>query len=919
MPKKTAKHPAKPKRGKKLEIEEPGVLYGRYSSHNQKDISVEQQFEKGYELAAEYGIRIIDTYADRAVSGRTDKRKDFQRMMSEAAKGKFRYVIAWKSNRMGRNMLEALINEARLQELGVRVLYVEEDFDDTAAGRFAARSMMNVNQFYSENMAEDIKRGLYDNASNCMVANGHLPYGYKRDETLHYVIDEPKAAVIREIFTRVAAGEPFVDIMNSLNARGIKTSYNRPWGRSSFQKILSNERYRGIYIYGDVRKEDGIPRIISDELFFKVQEVITTKKNPQGRHRVNGDYLLTGKLFCGKCKSPMVGISGTGRSGKLHYYYVCQKHRTEKTCDKKNVRRDEIELQVAQAIKDYALKDDVIEWIADSTVAYNERKEAESKVGILEDQLAGTERGIKNIMSAIEQGIITETTKSRLVELESERATIKAKIAAARADIVTVSRDDIISGLEMFRDGDVYDKKYQARLFDTFLVAVYVYDDDLRLVFSFSGNKNTIQIPIESAVNAVENNAAECSFKLCSAPPQESDRFYNRSLFHFFPFPGVHVLMSKFVKRCIGFVQKETILCIAIALALIFSMIVPPNLSYIAYVDWDTLFLLFSLMAVTKGFQKAGLFLYLGNHLIKRATTSRKMLFSLVFLPFISSMVITNDVSLLIFVPFGLTVLQMANQESLIVPLVVMQTVAANLGSMLTPMGNPQNLYLYTKFNLHFGQLCQLMLPYVLLSALCLTLLILFRRSTSVPMSFSPAKPPDPKCFLCSSVGFSLCLLGIFQTIPPILIALCIFIFLFFTDKSVLADLDYSLLGTFFALFIFIGNLGCIGDFQTFLASLLTNHVAPVAMLTSQVISNVPTALLLSGFTSQWQALMIGCNLGGLGSLIASMASLISYKVVAKEYPDQRKKYLLCFMVCNLCLGGLLLLACFLMNHLHLL
>ena len=520
LPRKPAKHPAKPKRGKKLEVEEPGVLYGRYSSHNQKDISVEQQFEKGYELAAEYGIRIIDTYADRAVSGRTDKRRDFQRMMTDAAKGKFRYVIAWKSNRMGRNMLEALINEARLQDLGVRVLYVEEDFDDTAAGRFAARSMMNVNQFYSENMAEDIKRGLYDNAANCMVANGHLPYGYKADETLHYAIDEPKAAVIREIFTRVSCGEAFVDIMASLNARGIKTSYGRPWGRSSFQRILSNERYRGIYIYGDVRKEGGIPRIVSDELYFKVQEVITTKKNPQGRHRVNGDYLLTGKLFCGKCKSPMVGISGTGRSGKLHYYYVCQKHRTEKTCDKKNVRRDEIELQVAQAIKDYALKDDVIEWIADSTVAYNERKEAESKVGILEDQLAGTERGIKNIMSAIEQGIITETTKSRLVELESERATIKAKIAAARADIVTVSRDDIISGLEMFRDGDVYDKKYQARLFDTFLVAVYVYDDDLRLVFSFSGNKNTIQIPIESAVNAVENNAAECSFKLCSAPPK---------------------------------------------------------------------------------------------------------------------------------------------------------------------------------------------------------------------------------------------------------------------------------------------------------------------------------------------------------------------------------------------------------------
>ena len=167
----------------------------------------------------------------------------------------------------------------------------------------------------------------------------------------------------------------------------------------------------------------------------------------------------------------------------------------------------------------------------------------------MEDQLAGTEHGIKNIMSAIEQGIITETTKSRLVELESERATIKANIAAARADIVTVSRDDIISGLEMFRDGDVHDKKYQARLFDTFLVAVYAYDDDLRLVFSFSGNKNTIQIPIESAVNAVENNEAECSFKLCSAPPKQSQTNHAGSP-GFCYAPTIYMVSGIFVLVC---------------------------------------------------------------------------------------------------------------------------------------------------------------------------------------------------------------------------------------------------------------------------------------------------------------------------------------------------------------------------------
>ena len=535
MPKKTIKHPAKPKRGVKLDIEEPGVLYGRYSSHNQKDISVEQQFEKGYELAAEYGIRIIDTYADRAVSGRTDKRADFQRMMRDATQGKFRYVIAWKSNRMGRNMLEALINETRLQELGVRVLYVEEDFDDTAAGRFAARSMMNVNQFYSENMAEDIKRGLYDNASNCMVANGHLPYGYKADETLHYTIDEQKAAVIREIFTRVSCGEAFTDIMGSLNSRGITTSYGRPWGRTSFQKILSNERYRGIYIYGDVRIEGGIPRIVSDELYFKVQEVLTTKKNPQGRHRTNGDYLLTGKLFCGHCKSPMTGISGTGRTGKLHYYYVCQKKRMEKSCHKKNVRRDVIELTVAKAIRENVLKDDIIEWIADSSVEDYKRRESESYLSVFEGQLAEINRSIKNVMSAIEQGIITETTKSRLMELEAERTAMEGKIYAARADIVPADRERIIEWLRSLREGDIRDKQYQAGLFDTFLIAVYLYDDDrMKIVFSYSGKKNTIEIPLDDAIDDVADEGEDV--RLSSTFPHQKYRLPVRAVGIFIAF-----------------------------------------------------------------------------------------------------------------------------------------------------------------------------------------------------------------------------------------------------------------------------------------------------------------------------------------------------------------------------------------------
>lgn len=214
---------------------EIGVDYARYSSHNQRDVSIEQQVEACREYAAKLGIQLIDSYEDRAVTGKTDKRPNFQRMMKDAEKGKFKYVIAWKSNRMGRNMLEAMLNEAKLQDLGIRVLYVEEDFDDTAAGRFALRSMMNVNQFYSENMAEDVTRGMMDNAKKCM-STGPKPYGYKSDENLKYVIDEPKAEVVREIFTRVACGDAFIDIARSLNSRGIKTMKGAEWGRSSFSQ-----------------------------------------------------------------------------------------------------------------------------------------------------------------------------------------------------------------------------------------------------------------------------------------------------------------------------------------------------------------------------------------------------------------------------------------------------------------------------------------------------------------------------------------------------------------------------------------------------------------------------------------------------------------------------------------------------------
>ena len=503
------------------------VIYARYSSHNQRDCSIEQQVEACMKHAATSKLEVVDTYADRAVSGKTDKRPQFQQMMKDAEQGKFSVVLAWKSNRMGRNMLQAMVNEERLRECGVKVLYTEEDFDESAAGRFALRNMMNVNQFYSENMAEDIRRGMMDNAQNCK-ATGSPPYGYKIGKDKHLEVDEDAAKVVREIYEKVAAGCRIIDIARSLNARGIKTRRGYQWNKSSFNKMLQNERYRGVYLFNDVRIEGGLPRIVSDELYYKVQEAIRMKPNPRcmGRRTANGAYLLTGKLFCGQCLAPMRGESGTSKNGKLHFYYKCQSRRTKHNCNKANVQRDYIENLIAKAIYEYCLRDDIIELIADKTVEYNMKRLKEANVGTLEDELNDVNKRLGNFLKCMETMGPSNAMRAHLAELEDEQMKLNIKLNEAKANIVSCSREQLVAGMRIFRKGNIEDKKFQADLFDTFLRAVFLYDDRFRLVFNFAGEHNTEEVPIEvldnAALDAVYEEQADCSYKESSAPPVNS-------------------------------------------------------------------------------------------------------------------------------------------------------------------------------------------------------------------------------------------------------------------------------------------------------------------------------------------------------------------------------------------------------------
>ena len=220
------------------------------------------------------------------------------------------------------------------------------------------------------------------------------------------------------------------------------------------------------------------------------------KSNPRfnGRRRENSVYLLTGKLFCGHCLSPMIGDSGASHTGAVHYYYKCQKRKRQHICNKTNVQRDAIEKLIAKTIYDYCLRDDIIEQIADATVEHNIRKIKESDVGVLEDELADVNKRIGNLMKAMEAGAMSQNTLARFHELEDQQMRLNIKLQDAKANVVSCSREQLIAGMRIFRRLDVEDKKSQAELFDMFLKAAFLYDDKLRIVFQFPREHDSIDV-----------------------------------------------------------------------------------------------------------------------------------------------------------------------------------------------------------------------------------------------------------------------------------------------------------------------------------------------------------------------------------------------------------------------------------------
>lgn len=355
------------------------------------------------------------------------------------------------------------------------------------------------------------------------------------------------------------------------------------------------------------------------------------------------------------------------------------------------------------------------------------------------------------------------------------------------------------------------------------------------------------------------------------------------------------------MNRIREFVKKETVLCIAALCALASMFAVPPDMEYLGYIDFRVLCLLLCLMAVVAGFKSVGAFQWLTCQLLRRIRSGRVLGVTLVLLPFFCSMLVTNDVALLVFIPFTLGLLGQLGCSRAIIPIAVLQTVAANLGSMATPVGNPQNLYLYAAYNLSAGDFFSVTLPLTLISLVGLT-------AASFPVL--PGKLPQQKLedaaissirsLLIYAVLFVLCLLTVFRVIPYPVTTVLIVAVLAVVNRKLLKEIDFMLLITFVCFFVVSENLGRVEVICTFLQNLLGRSTLLTSVGASQVISNVPAAVLLSGFTDQWRELLAGVNIGGLGTPIASLASLITLKLYLRWPGAQTMKFLGVFTVANI-------------------
>ena len=494
------------------------VIYARYSSDNQREESIEGQIRECTAYAEKNGITVIKHYIDRALSAKTDNRPDFQQMIKDSEKRLFDIVLVWKLDRFARNRYDSAHYEYLLERNHVKLVSATEPISEGPAGIMVKSMLTGMAEYYSAKLSEKVVRGMTENVLKGKYNGGTIPIGFKVDEEKFFQVDPLKAPFVVEAFQKYDDGASMKEIMNWLNDSGVTTNRNQKFTYNSVWKLLSNRRYIGENRFKDIVMPDSIPAIVDKDLFEEVQQKIKKNSRAPARHKAEDDYLLTTKLFCGMCGAMMFGECGTGRNKVVHHYYKCSTAKRFKTCKKKTVRKEWLEdLVVAETMK--LIQDDaVIDAIVAEVMELQDQEN--TTLPLLETQMREVENGIENMLNAIQAGVLTNSTKSRLEKLEAQQKELEIRIAEEKIARPRLSENQVRSWLTRFRKLDPNVKSHRETLINTFVNAVYLYDEKVLISFNYKDGTKTITFDEIAAKDAPEGNGSDLG---CFAPPKKHE------------------------------------------------------------------------------------------------------------------------------------------------------------------------------------------------------------------------------------------------------------------------------------------------------------------------------------------------------------------------------------------------------------
>ena len=470
---------------------------------------IDRATTKALREAEKNGITVIKHYIDRAFSAKTDNRPEFQQMIKDSSKKLFDVVLVWKFDRFARNRFDSANYKMILKKNGVHLISVMEPIAEGSQGILVETLLEGMAEYYSAELSEKVIRGQTENALKGKCTGGTGTIGYKIDDDKFYHLDPLTSPLVLEAFQRYDNGDKMVEIVNFLNDKGVRNMQGGKMTHSSVNTMLKNRRYIGELSFRDIVVPDAIPVIVPKDLFDRVQKRLDKNKRAPACGKADEEYLLTTKLFCGKCGALMFGESGTSATGRTYYYYKCANVKRRKGCNKKTVQKEWLEdlvvRETMKLIQDDAVIDKIVQLVMDV------QNQENTTIPLLEKQLREVNKKLDNLMKAIEDGLYTRTTKERLEALEIQKDELTAKIADEKLKKPSFNEDFIRFWLMKFRKFDISQKKQRKTLIEIFVNAIFLYDDRMLITFNYKDGTQTVRFEDTLTADSAEEKSSDLS------------------------------------------------------------------------------------------------------------------------------------------------------------------------------------------------------------------------------------------------------------------------------------------------------------------------------------------------------------------------------------------------------------------------